>query len=112
VSVSESSTNVRVEGVEASLGRVLDKLDTLGDRISDMREQLAGLRGTLDNVKSLVDGVHKRAAELELRVEALENERSSREGEAKRGALVAAGSAATGGGLIAGAIELVRRLLE
>lgn len=111
--MTDVSTAVRgAPAGETQLDRVLTKLDRIEDRIGDMREALADLRATLNNVKAMVDVVYARAADLELRVEVLEQDRAARDGAVRRGALVSSGSAMAGGGFVVGLIELVRRLIE
>ena len=66
--MSESATMQRVTTLE---DRVLEKLDTLTDRVADVRVEVAGLRGDLGNVRALVDGMHHRAERIEEDITAL-----------------------------------------
>jgi prophage DNA circulation protein len=117
--VSDSSTSVRVEGVEAQLERVFTTLDKLVDRVTDMRVEVERMSGGLRNVQALVDGMHTRAEAIEReakalaeRIDALETAAAESRGEKRRGAIMAGSTAAAGGGMIAVLIELARRLLQ
>lgn len=120
--MSDSSTSVRVETIEDSLSRVLAKLDTLSDRVGDLRVTMAEIRADVANVRALVDGVHSRADKIEVahaevvkRIDELEKEQAERRGadksEGRSRALAAAGSGAAGSGALYGVIELLRGML-
>lgn len=117
--MAESGTHARVESLTETLERVLGKLDTLADRVADLRVEVERVAGKVDNVRGLVDGAHARADKLEsglatalARIDALETERDERRGESRRGKLVAAGIGTASGGAIAGVVELISRILS
>lgn len=114
--MSESATMARVEGIGDALERLQSTLDKMDDRarVSEVATAVAlsDIRAKVDNLRSLIDGVHARTTELEARIEKLETEAAEARGEKRRGTLVASGTGLAGGGLVAGLIELARRVLE